>query len=87
MSIGAIGCSVQFYDGVQVCRLCSPSAGVCQSFVFFPQGHLLRHEVYGVSPSNHAAIVGYIHQQEQSWLGKAVVARRDSDGVYYPGEG
>ena len=42
--------------------------------------------MYGISPQCHEAAVQYIHEQEQSLVGKAVVARRDSDGVYYTGE-
>ena len=50
------------------------------------QEHLLRRDVYGTSPQCHTAAVQYIHEQEQLLVGKAVVARRDSDGVYYTGE-
>ena len=46
----------------------------------------MRRDVYGTSPQCHTAAVQYIHEQEQLLVGKAVVARRDSDGVYYTGE-
>ena len=33
------------------------------------------------------AAVRYLEEREMAWLGQTVVARRERDGFYYPGDG
>lgn len=34
----------------------------------------------------HETAVTLLQERDSCWVGQAVVARRDSDGVYYPGQ-
>ena len=47
---------------------------------------LPRQEVYRLPESKHTSDVQYLKRKEQEWVGVACIARKDSDGLYYPGE-
>ena len=49
------------------------------------QSLLPRQEVYHLARAKHHSDVEYIEKREKAWIGQAVIARNDSDGVYYPG--
>lgn len=44
-----------------------------------------RAELVLLSPAQHEMAVRLLQEKEREWVGQAVVARRDDDGVYYPG--
>ena len=45
---------------------------------------LPRQEVYNLPPDKYQSSVDYLHSREKAWIGQRVVARNDSDGLYYP---
>ena len=45
---------------------------------------LPRHEIYNLDPDKYQDDVEYLRSREKVWIGQAVVARSDSDGLYYP---
>ena len=47
---------------------------------------LPRQEVYSLPESKHDSDVQYLKMKEQEWVGVACIARKDSDGLYYPGK-
>ena len=47
---------------------------------------LPRQEVYTVCSERHMLAIDYIKECEQAWIGKTVIARRDSDTLFHPGE-
>ena len=49
------------------------------------QAFLPREEVYWLPQDKHEKDVQYLQHQEKTWVGQATVARRDTDGLYYPG--
>ena len=49
------------------------------------QAFLPREEVYWLPRDKHEKDVQYLQHQEKTWVGQATVARRDTDGLYYPG--
>ncbi len=48
------------------------------------QNTLPRHEIYRLINNKHDSDVEYIRQKEAEWVGVACLARRNSDGLYYP---
>ena len=50
------------------------------------EGFLPRQEVYHLAPAKHSDDVRYLRRREEAWVGQAVLARRDKDGLYVPGE-
>lgn len=50
------------------------------------EGFLPRHDVYHLAQAKHQQDVEYLRTRERAWVGEAVVARRDRDGVYVPGK-
>ena len=48
---------------------------------------LPRHEVYHLAPAKHQRDVVYLQERESAWVGQAVMARSNTDGLYLPGEG
>lgn len=47
--------------------------------------HLPRHEVYHLAQAKHHRDVEYLRDREAAWVGLAIMARRDMDGLYLPG--
>ena len=45
---------------------------------------LPRHEIYNLPPDKYQSDVEYLWSREKAWLGQSVIARMDSDGLYYP---
>ena len=76
-----VGCVV--WSGGCVERRAQPHSRRCP----LPPAQTLlpRQEVYHLPPLAATAAVLYLQQQEGAWLGQTVVARKDSDGFYYPG--
>ena len=50
------------------------------------QSLLPREELYRLSQSKHQSDVEGITERERKWVGQAVIARQDKDGLYYPGQ-
>lgn len=46
---------------------------------------LPRQEIYHLAPAKHQQDVEYLWKREKAWVGQAVLARRDNDGLYLPG--
>ena len=42
-------------------------------------------EVHEITPAQHGAAVTLLEERGKRWVGQTVIARRESDGVYYPG--
>ena len=45
---------------------------------------LPRHEIYNLPPDKYQSNVDYLQSREKAWIGQRVIARNDSDGIYYP---
>lgn len=45
---------------------------------------LPRQEVYNLPPDKYQSSVDYLQSREKAWIGQRVIARNDSDGLYYP---
>ena len=45
---------------------------------------LPRQEVYNLPPDKYQSSIDYLNSREKAWIGQRVIARDDSDGLYYP---
>ncbi len=50
------------------------------------EGFLPRQDIYHLARAKHQQDMEYLRTREQAWVGQAVVARRDRDGLYVPGK-
>jgi len=55
----------------------------------FPSTQALLHrdELYWLPRDKYESDIQYLRQKEEDWVGQAVITRRDTDGLYYPGGG
>ena len=82
-------CCVEFYNGLEVCCIhCGNNyytLAVIIKVVCVDQVTSAIAELVFLSPARHEMAVRLLQEREREWVGRAVVARRDDDGVYYPG--
>ena len=50
------------------------------------EAFLPRQDVYHLAQAKHQRDVEYLRTREKAWVGQAVLARRDKDGLYLPGK-
>ena len=50
------------------------------------EAFLPRHEIYRLAPAKYQQDVELLQRKESLWVGQAVLARRDRDGLYLPGK-
>lgn len=53
--------------------------------LFHDQAQSSLDEIQLIPLARHEEAVRLLQERDRLWVGLAVVARRDSDGVYYPG--
>lgn len=49
------------------------------------ENFLPRQEIYHIAQGKYLKDVEYLKEREAAWVGKAVIARRDKDGLFLPG--
>ena len=50
------------------------------------ENFLHRRDIYHLAPGKYIKDVEYLRMKEKAWVGQAVVARRERDGLYLPGK-
>lgn len=79
-------CCVLFYDGLQVYKFITPhNYTIMYTKLFHDQAQSSLDEIQLIPLARHEEAVRLLQERDRLWVGLAVVARRDSDGVYYPG--
>ena len=70
------------------CIAFSPSILLCPSaYVCLSKTLLHRSEVYSTSNEVLERAVKYITSCDEAWVASAVVARKNTDGLFYQGQG
>lgn len=59
---------------------------MCYKYLHLYQAQCQCDEVEFLPLPLHETAVTLLQERDSCWVGQAVVARRDSDGVYYPGQ-
>lgn len=62
------------------------SCTACTIIIIFPQTQCQCDEVEFLPLTLYETAVTLLQERDSCWVGQAVVARMDSDGIYYPGQ-